>query len=255
MSCQPTSRCDGKNDCADESDEAECKSFVQSVGYDRFKVPPALQNETKHKLFVAIDIWDIVEINERDGFFRCTHQITRKWIDQKVTFQNLQRKIELNHINPEDRSLLWKPWTIFKNTEARDKSAQTDARQVWRVIPNSNFSFTYADKTFLHNTYLFDGTSNLINYEISYTVEFLCNFQMAWFPFDTQSCTMEMYQDEDSIQLVPESVHYSGHELSQHFIRNITMCTGNVGGKEGIIVEIILGRPIFAKFLTVNKTT
>ena len=32
------------------------------------------------------------------------------------------------------------------------------------------------------------------------------------------------------------------------------MCTGTVGGKEGIIVEIILGRPLFSKFLTVSKT-
>ena len=217
--------------------------------------PAPMYNETKHNVSLTIDIWDIVEINERDGFFRCTHQITRKWIDRKVTFQNLQRKIELNLINPEDRSLLWMPWTIYKNIEDRAKIAQTDTRPVWKVIPNSNFSYSHADKTFLHNTYLFDGTSSLISYEASYTTEFLCNFQMAWFPFDTQSCTMELHQAEDSIQLVPESVHYTGHELPQHFIRNITMCTATVGGKEGIIVEIILGRPLSAKFLTVIKYT
>ena len=143
---------------------------------------------------MAIDIWDIVEINERDGFFRCTIQMTRKWIDQKVTFQNLQRDEELNIINPEDRSLLWKPWTVYKNIEDRDKYGQTDANQVWRVIPNTNFSYEHAEKTFLHNTYLFDGASNMISFEISYTVEWLCDFQMEWFPFDTQSCTMEFHQ-------------------------------------------------------------
>ena len=45
------SRCDGKNDCADESDEAGCKSFVQSTGYDRFKVPPPMQGGRSWQAF------------------------------------------------------------------------------------------------------------------------------------------------------------------------------------------------------------
>ena len=64
---------------------------------------------------------------------------------------------------------------------------------------------------------------------------------------------MEFHQAEDSVQLIPESVHYSGEELPQHSIRGIAICSGVVGGEDGVIVEIILGRPIFAKFLTVSK--
>ena len=63
---------------------------------------------------------------------------------------------------------------------------------------------------------------------------------------------MELHQAEDSVQLIPESVHYSGEELPQHFIRSIAICSGRVGGEDGVIVEIILGRPLFAKFLTVS---
>ena len=63
---------------------------------------------------------------------------------------------------------------------------------------------------------------------------------------------MELHQAEDSVKLIPESVHYSGEELPQHFIRSIAICSGVVGGEEGVIVEIILGRPLFAKFLTVS---
>ena len=44
-------RCDGMNDCADESDEAGCKSFVQSTGYDRFKVPPPMQGGRSWQAF------------------------------------------------------------------------------------------------------------------------------------------------------------------------------------------------------------
>ena len=175
----------------------------------------------------------------------------RKWIDQKVTFQNIQNETELNAINPEDRSLLWKPWTIFENIEDQGKYGPTDQDQVWTVMPNSDYSFVQAEKSSLHNTYFFDGASNMISYEISYTVEWLCDFQMEWFPFDTQSCTMEFLQAENSVRLIPEAVDYLGHKLPQHFIRSIAMCSANINGKEGVIVEVILGRPIFSKFLTV----
>ena len=205
-----TSRCNGKNDCSDETDEAECKAFVQSVGYNPFKVPPPLGNRTKHNVFVTIDIFNIVEINEKEGFFRCKISMTRKWIDQKVTFLNIQNETELNAINPEDRSLLWKPWTIAENIEDRGKYAETDELQVWTVVPNSNYIFTRAENSFLHNTYFFDGASNMISYKMSLTVEWLCDFQMDWFPFVTQSCTMEFLPAEKSVRRLLGSSTLSG---------------------------------------------
>ena len=154
--------------------------------------------------------------------------------------------------NPEDRDLIWKPWTAYKNIEDRSKYARSDLKQVWKVIANSNYSFQRADRSFLHNTYLFDGASNMISYEIGYTTEWLCDFHMEWFPFDTQSCIMEFLQQDDSVILVPDKVKYSGGDLPKHFIRNLTICSFSKDGQQGVIVEIVLGRPIFSSFLTVR---
>ena len=253
-SCVPMmDRCNGKRDCSDETDEAECKAFVQSLGYNRFVVPPPSENETKHVVYFSFEIQDIIEINEKDGFVQCKILIIRQWFDRKVTFQNLKNETGLNIIDPEDRRLLWKPWTLFNNIADRSKYAQTDREQEWKVIPKPNNSFVHADNSFLHNTYLFDGASNMISYEIAFTIEWLCDFHMNWYPFDTQSCKMEFLQQEDSVQPVPQTVAFSGSDLPQHFLRKIAMCSTTIDGKRGVIVEIILGRPIFSSFLTVSS--
>ena len=248
-----TDRCNGKRNCLDETDEAECKTFVQSLGYNRFLVPPPSDNGSKHVVYFSFNIQDIIEINEKDGFVRCKILLVRKWFDRKVTFQNLKNASEANMIDPEDQSLLWKPWTMVNNIADRRAYAQTDREQEWKVIPNPNNSFVHADNSFLHNTHLFDGASNMISYDIAYTTEWLCDFHMEWYPFDTQSCKMEFLQQEDSIRPVPESVVFSGSDLPQHFLRDVAMCSTTIDGKEGVIVEIILGRPIFSSFLTVNS--
>ena len=92
----------------------------------------------------------------------------------------------------------------------------------------------------------------MISYEIGYTTEWLCDFHMEWFPFDTQSCIMEFLQQDDSVILVPDKVMYSGGDLPKHFIRNLTICSFSKDGQQGVIVEIVLGRPIFSSLLTVR---
>ena len=65
-----TSRCDAKNDCPDDSDEDECKTFVQNLGYNQFRPPPPLDNQTEHVVYHSLDIKNIFEINEKDGYVR-----------------------------------------------------------------------------------------------------------------------------------------------------------------------------------------
>ena len=167
-SCVPmSSRCDGKSDCSDEADEAECKAFIQILGYDPFKSPPPMSNQAKHVVRYSFDIKNIFEINEKDGNFRCLVSMKRNWFDRRVTFQNLKSNSSTNMINPEDQSLLWKPYTIFNNIEDTTKFNKADRRDEWKVVPISNTSFVLADKSFLHNTYLSEGASNMISFEIA----------------------------------------------------------------------------------------
>ena len=247
-----TSRCDAKNDCPDDSDEDECKTFVQNLGYNQFRPPPPMDNQTEHVVYYSLDIKNIFEINEKDGFFRCKIYLKRKWYDRRVTFQNLKNDAAANMINPEDQSLLWRPFSIYNNVEDTSKYAKADRKDEWRVIPVSNINFVPADVSVLYNTYFFDGESNMISYEHAHTVEWLCAFHMEWYPFDTQVCKMEFLQQDDSVLPIPETVMISDDTLPRHFIKNIAMCSTTIDGKRSVIVEIVFGRPLFSSFLTVS---
>ena len=92
----------------------------------------------------------------------------------------------------------------------------------------------------------------MISYDKSYTTEWLCDFSMEWYPFDTQSCQMEYLTREDLVRPIPETVQFSGNDLPQHYIKKVAMCTKIIDGKQGVVVEIILGRPIFSSLLMVS---
>ena len=117
------------------------------------------------------------------------------------------------------------------------------------IILNSNFKFIRDDKTNIHNTMLFKGSENAIN--------FVSSYNMRWYPFDSQRCTLQMFPIERyGVTLQPISVNYSGpKELTQHTVKGVNICSMTIKNKSGVIVEIILGRPLFGTILTVYMPT
>ena len=248
-------RCDGKMDCQDGTDEAKCKLFVKSLGYHKFLVPPPNVKGDKLNLNMSINIIEILEINEIQNYVQIKFGITREWFDIKLTYQNI-KKYGNNLISLSDINSIWKPWIPFENMGSRDKDLNTDTIDTLRIIPNTGFNFSVSSNTDMNNNYLFEGSNNALQYDRERTVEWLCHFHMEWYPFDTQSCTMQFRNSYDSIDLVPSKVTYSGpKELPQHYVHTIKMCSALIKGDQGVIVEIILGRPIFSSFLTTTLPT
>ena len=248
-------RCDGRKDCADGSDEADCQAFVPSLGYNKFLVPPPINGDQKLRVNLSIAIFNIVEINELKDSIQIKMKITRSWFDSQLTYQNLLRH-RTNSLSPKDIDRVWIPSNPFENIVHMDKMIKTDQRDLLLIVPSSDFAHSLADKTYIHNTQLFQGAQNHLHYERQFTVEWLCEYHMAWFPFDTQSCTMQFRNDQDSVDLLPAEVSYSGPmELPQHIVREIKICSAVILGDQGVIVEIILTRPLFSSFITTTLPT
>merc|ERR1719187_1228116 len=63
-------RCDGRTNCADKSDEVECKKVIVDSSYQQYIVPLA-QDEDDGKLVVkvSVDIVSLLELDEVTSIF------------------------------------------------------------------------------------------------------------------------------------------------------------------------------------------
>ena len=249
-------RCDGKLNCKDRSDEEECKVFVTFKGYNKFLAPPGSSNDLKFSLNLSILIHKIIEIDEVGGYFKTKLTSIRMWKNPQLTYHNLKRNPASNAISSEDMKKMWKPWFVFDNIEQKNDLDRTDAPDRIMIIPNEEYNFQMDDKTNFRNTRVFKGEENIIYYQLERTVKWVCDFDMRWYPFDVQKCTIKMHTLKSTVTVIPSSVEYLGpEELTLHTIRSVTICSATIKGLSGIVVEVVLGRPIFGTTLTVFMPT
>ena len=205
---------------------------------------------------MSINIDKIITINENDGYFKTKLRIVRSWSNPQLTFLDLKSNRVKNAISGEDWERMWIPWTLFENVEHEDDYKGTDMKDKMTILPNPEFKYEEADRTQRRNVRFFKGSENVISYQRQLLVKWICVYNMRWYPFDSQICTIKMYQDELSITLIPASAKYSGpRELTQHIVKDVRICPLIINDRNGIVVEVIIGRPLLGTFLAVFMPT
>ena len=202
-------KCNGKMDCWDGSDEVKCDILETNIGYKKLIIPIG-RNETVFKVNITIIIRDITMINEVDSVFRTRFDYIKNWKDHNLNFKNLQRN-GLNEMNEEEKKVIWTPYTVFYNIESRCKINVSDKKEVMRVISNKNFDYDLADLSNNENTFIFQGSENVIEKDRQLVVDWICDFNMYWYPFGTQRCPMIIYSVDDVVELDPENIEYRGN--------------------------------------------
>ena len=74
----------------------------------------------------------------------------------------------------------------------------------------------------------------------------MCDYDMFWFPFDSQSCGIKLYQKEDNVHLVPDGLTYGGPQhLEQYTVTGLRMCHTNIQVRQTLTAwaRYILGPP------------
>ena len=199
------SRCNGEVDCEDKSDELECRIMEESKTYKKHQPPPPHQNKTKLEVNVSIEVINMGGISEIESSVEFQFIMNMKWYEGRMNFLNLRAESGKNNLKNQEMKLLWIPKIVFYNTKKRLKTI-VDGETSMEVERMGN-------STIAKNKLVFKGLENPLSVSRFYKTNFICNFDMAWYPFDSQKCSMNFVVDKgsrDFVALLAHDLEYSG---------------------------------------------
>ena len=220
-----------------------------SADYDKY-THPLNTGENHLDIHFSFDLAEIREIDEVKGTMIIKYSFTRIWRDDRIKFSDL--KDGQCRILPEEKDKIWLPWTIFDNFKHKNTVYKSDKPHVYLAKQTFNGSST-------------NESDIMIVYRKETIAEFMCDYDMFWFPFDSQSCNIQLYQKEDHVNLLPDDLIYRGPKmLEQYTVTGIKMCHSTFevrprfgifeavfqGLQPGLEVVFELSRPLTSSLLT-----
>ena len=261
------------------SDEENCQITQLDSSYIGDYEPVTVDENydiEKVSVNVTVQVLDILQLSEIEGLFTVSFKLLMTWYDPRIVYTNLKLDRNLNKLTRVEKETIWKPVVVFDNTKSKDIT-QTDERTLAMI--NRKGEFSQSPSTEPEETYFFEGSENPITYTRIYDIPFICKYNMAWYPFDIQLCTMDLKPDGNTgeyVDLWKESFEYKGGEdLSVYFIKDARFeevefdKINTVKGKEilclncpkikiennHLVVEIWLGRRLLSVITTVYTPT
>ena len=126
--------------------------LVPSIGYNKYLIPPPLQNEDFTFIDLIANVRETIYIDEDKKIMRLKKQNTRFWYNSYLTFQNL-RRYSINLIQMNDKENMWIPFFELINSESKEKCKRTEESETFTASPTQNFIFN--GKNELRNAFLF----------------------------------------------------------------------------------------------------
>lgn len=194
----------------------------------------------------------VQDIQEVAQYLELKFEINLKWKDARVIFYNLKQDENMNSLTLEEQMTLWIPTIVFWNTKNQLRTIN-DKNTFASIMPEGNG--TIIGKELNEDIETFDGSENTISISRVYSIQFFCEYDMAWYPFDVQTCTIEMVMDgvlENYADLLPGGLQFSGpKELTQYFVQDFKIEQKTIKTKVAVVVSLTLGRRLLGTFLTI----
>ena len=179
-------RCNQLPDCRDKSDEENCKILVLEKSYNQ-NVPP-INSGDPVTVSVSIDIFRLVDIDEKDYSIEIQFEVMLKWKENRARYHNLKKTSALNALTQDDIEKLWLPEVIYENTDQKESTRVGESWE-WKtkvVVKREEKDGIMSGQQFVDETEVFSGSNNSLVLNQTYTHTFQCNYKFTRYPFDTQ---------------------------------------------------------------------
>ena len=194
----------------------------------------------------------IQDIQEVAQYMEVKFRITLQWVDARVTYYNIKQDENMNSLSLDEQLTLWTPTIVFWNTKEQLRTVN-DKNTFANIKRQAEGSII--EKEVNEDIETYEGSENGISMSRVYSIQFFCEYNMAWYPFDIQTCQIIMVMDgvlDNYADLLPGDLNFSGpRELTQYFVQQFKIEKTTIQMKDTVTVSITLGRRLLGTFLTI----
>ena len=203
-----------------------------------------------------MDIIVVQEIKEIEQILQLKFNLRMTWVDARLDFFNIKLKETMNVISMAELNRIWLPIIIFDNTEEGQITINDDKAA---ATINRTGQGTGSDSSISEDIDIYKGSENSITLSRLYNIDFFCDYDMRWYPFDAQTCFMVMKLgggSEELLSLTPGLLKYLGpEELTQYYVKKYSIGETKLETAKGLSISITFGRRLLGTLLTIYLPT
>ncbi|KAG7175378.1 Glutamate-gated chloride channel-like 5 [Homarus americanus] len=178
-------RCDLNYDCSDFTDERKCNLVLMPESYQAERPPDTMMTGEAVQLASVIQILRFMKIDDISRTIRLEMIADIMWKDARLKYLNLKDIMERNRLSAQEASGVWRPLLEFPTLYDGNIKLHQEATyltKTGRPLPR-DFNDVKMDT-------VYSGDSATLMQKQHYIGTFACPFDMFYYPFDTQRCSV-----------------------------------------------------------------
>ena len=167
-----------------------------------------MSRSEKTDIKVNLIVYAITNVDELAMTFTAKVKSQIQWKDGRIIFKDLAN--ETNFLNKDWQDQIWLPPLYYSNTEETVQILKGDLVQV-EVLRQGKPKYNIVTR--VNEGHLFNGEENELQLIAKDELEFNCLYDLSWFPFDNQQCSIQIripLDLRDYITFEAQEVAYKG---------------------------------------------